>query len=313
MLRVFSTPNFKPVFPTFSLDERGKKCMNDSWRPITMLPPNLGPNIDVYNTHSSHRYFKHGKFITPNNLYHPGVLTTFLRATRSIQGFIDSEQHPFETTGDRLEITIVIRCISPKKPEISYYIADHTDKTVRWLHGHVPRCYNTDADPRMRDCAEYWHHRSKFSVHRHCTPDDRAEVATLLKGMLDPSQGDANVDRPEIENYMRKLDNIPLSSPLTDHQTSILAEIYSEALKHSLPAFYSPSPSLKGKLYKSLFGWPIPRFIHNHTHRNPGASVSQVIQEHLQQPNHPTTPRHPSRHTEDSPPQTPSQSSSNSN
>ncbi|KDN40132.1 hypothetical protein RSAG8_08332, partial [Rhizoctonia solani AG-8 WAC10335] len=234
--------------------------------------------IPVYNTHSNKRYFMYGNFITPNNLYHHAALATFLRATRLAQQCIDSEQHPFEAGSDNLEITIIIRCISPSHPKISYYIVDHTHRTLKWFHNDVPRCYSMNSIP-MRDCAEYWHHRSKFSVHKHCTPADRAEVVSLLDGIL--NQDDANVDRMAMEGYVRKLDNIPSSATLTDHQTSILAEVHSEVLKYSLPTFYSANLSFKGKLYKSFLGLLMPRFVHNRTHGIPEVTVSQVIQEHL--------------------------------
>jgi hypothetical protein len=96
----------------------------------------------------------------------------------------------------------------------------------------------------MRECAEYWHHRSKFPVHRHCTQNDRTDVAELLDGMLVRSRGkiinflsyaqvptacdtdDPYLDRGEIEQHIRKLDNIPLLPPLTDHQTSVLGASY---------------------------------------------------------------------------------------
>ncbi|KAH7311160.1 hypothetical protein B0J17DRAFT_382854 [Rhizoctonia solani] len=218
---VISTANItlQSVFPTFSLDNRGKKCMDDTWQSINI--PDLGPDIHVYNTHSNNRYFKHRNFITSNNLYNSAVLEIFNQTTLLIQQCVDSEQHPLEAGGDNVEFVIIIRCISPNDPKVSYYIADHGSQKVKWLHDDVPRCYNMDTGVGMRDCAEYWHHRSKFPVHRHCIPADRDEVARLLTGIL--SSGDPNVDRVEIEGYVRKLGSVPLASALTDHQTSILA------------------------------------------------------------------------------------------
>ncbi|CAE6353317.1 unnamed protein product [Rhizoctonia solani] len=184
MSRTIPGANLKPAFPTFSLDKGGKGCMDTSWQSNVSPAAALEPSIDVYNTGSNNRYFKNAV----------------------------------------IEIAIIVRCISLNNPKLSYYIADHAQKTVRWLGGDTPKCYNVNVDVRMRDCAEYWHHRSKFPVHRHCTPEDRAEVAAVLDGMLDRSENNPELDRGEIEQYIRKLDNIPSSPPLTNHETSTLAK-----------------------------------------------------------------------------------------
>ncbi|KAL5638250.1 hypothetical protein ACGC1H_005071 [Rhizoctonia solani] len=268
--------------------------MADTWQSIAVPPPDLGPDVHIYNTHSIDRYFLYRNFITTNNLYHHAVLATFLRATRLAQQYIDSKQYPFEAGSDNLEITIMIRCISPSDPKISYYITDHTHRTLKWFHNDIPKCYNMNST-RMRDCAEYWYHRSKFPVHRHCTPADRAEVVSLLDGIL--NQNDANIDRAVMEGYVRKLDNIPSSPVLTDHQTSLLAEIHSEVLKHSLPSFYFASQSFRGKLYKSLLGLSMPRFIHNRMHGNPEVTISQVMEEHLRYLNRASPGMHSTIHT----------------
>ncbi|CAE6379304.1 unnamed protein product [Rhizoctonia solani] len=310
MSRALSAVNAKPVFPTFSLDSPGKRCMGDTWQSIVVPPPDLGPDVHVYNTPSGGRYFLYRNFITTDNLYHHAVLATFLRATRLAQQYIDSEQHLSEAGSDSLEITIMVRCISPSDPKISYYIADHTHQTLQWFHNDRPKYYNTNST-RMRDCAEYWHHRSKFPMHRHCTQADRAEVVSLLNGIVS-NQGDANIDRAVIEGYVRKLNNIPSSPVLTDHQTSTLADIHSEVLKHSLPSFYFASQSFKGKLYKSFLGMSMPRFVHNRMHGNPEVSVSHVMEEHLRHLNRPNPHVHSRIHTGESPQGPLSPSNSNS-
>ncbi|CEL52541.1 hypothetical protein RSOLAG1IB_05745 [Rhizoctonia solani AG-1 IB] len=296
MSRSLSLGNFKSVFPSFSLHKGGKKCMSANWQASASLSATREPGISVYNTGSNNRYFKYRNFVTPNNLDHPEVLSTFLHATASIQDRIDSQPHSFEARGNDIEITIIVRCIS-SNPKISYYIADHAQRTIRWLGSDVPKCYNANIDIRMRECAEYWHHRSKFPVHRHCTQNDRTDVAELLDGMLVRSRDDPYLDRGEIEQHIRKLDNIPLLPPLTDHQTSVLATVHSEALKHSLPGFYSLHPSLKSKLCQSLFGRSFQRFTHNHTHMNPSIVVPRVMQSHVQRQRQSITSPHSSEDT----------------
>ncbi|KAF8706724.1 hypothetical protein RHS03_04739, partial [Rhizoctonia solani] len=294
-----SVTNLKPIFPTISLDQPGKRCMDATWQSIV---PSVAPepNTTVHNTRLNNRYFKSGNFLTYNNIYHPDVLSVFLRAKNVIQ---DRIQDLLDTRSDSIEIAIAIRCISSSSPKVSYYIVDHAHKTVRWLDNSTPKCYHVNVDIQMRDSAEYWHHRSKFSVHRHCLQEDRAEVAALLNAMLGASQNDPDLDQEEIEQYIRRLENIPLLSPFTDDQTSTLAIIHSEALQHSLPAFYLPSPSIKNKLCQSLFGRSVTRFIHNHAHVNPHTSMPRVVQSHSHrwsQPN--ANASHSNRHTGTTPP-----------
>ncbi|KAF8756678.1 hypothetical protein RHS01_04524 [Rhizoctonia solani] len=200
-----SVTNLKPIFPTISLDQPGKRCMDATWQSIV---PSVAPepNTTVHNTRLNNRYFKSGNFLTYNNIYHPDVLSVFLRAKNVIQ---DRIQDLLDTRSDSIEIAIAIRCISSSSPKVSYYIVDHAHKTVRWLDNSTPKCYHVNVDIQMRDSAEYWHHRSKFSVHRHCLQEDRVEVAALLNAMLGASQNDPDLDQEEIKQYIRRLENIP--------------------------------------------------------------------------------------------------------
>jgi hypothetical protein len=157
----------------------------------------LEPTIQAYNTSNFH-YFMHNNFITSNNLHYTLVLQTFLQAARSIQQCIDTEQL-FELRGHEIETVIIIQCVSGNSPKYVYYITDHTDRIIRWIHG-TPRFYHTNDGKLIRlldtsqllttrclvcmwDIAEYWHHRSKFTAHKFCTQGNRNDVINLLQGI----------------------------------------------------------------------------------------------------------------------------------
>ncbi|ELU39190.1 hypothetical protein AG1IA_06791 [Rhizoctonia solani AG-1 IA] len=131
-----SVTNLKPIFPTISLDQPGKS--------VPSVAPE--PNITVHNTRLNNRYFKSGNFLTYNNIYHPDVLSVFLRAKNVIQ---DRIQDLLDTRSDSIEIAIAIRCISSSSPKVSYYIVDHAHKTVRWLDNSTPKCYHVNVDSRF--------------------------------------------------------------------------------------------------------------------------------------------------------------------
>lgn len=271
-------PGSRPILPSFSLEDQGQRCL-DASRGLEPSPQQTEQlqNVQTHSPASTYHYYQYLNFITTNNIYHPTVLAAFLQLVDRIRSRLASDGPSTAFRDHEIEIVIIVRCVSSTNPKCSYYVVDHTEQTIRWFHG-VPR-FSDVHDPRMRNAAEYWYHRSQFPAHKYCTQDDLNQTIRLLDDMV---QNVAGLSQSDIETYRRNLNDAQSQRELSGNQTIAIAKTHNELLKRSLPHFYRSN--IKCKIIKSLSGISISRFTHNCTPITSDKSAAQIIRDHENQP-----------------------------
>ncbi|KAG8745182.1 hypothetical protein FRC10_008635 [Ceratobasidium sp. 414] len=268
----------KPTLPSISTGRPRKRAQNDV---------HLDQAFTIHNQpNGAHYYTYGGRYLTADNIYNPRARAAFLRAAASIGQC--TANHALELSD--CEIVITLKCISEQDPKFSYYIMDHKAKVTRWAHGRQFRDSPDLYDVNMRNVAEYWDHRSRFSAHRLCSQSDYDELLHLL-GTL-PTGQDAVFTVSDISHFRERLQRV--QDPTTMDGTHTISDLHASVLKEQLRGFYEPNLSLRCKLMKSLSGLvslallrPVefginlatkvrpPRFLHRRTHRaatpTPGA------------------------------------------
>ncbi|KAG8703163.1 hypothetical protein FRC08_003042 [Ceratobasidium sp. 394] len=112
----------------------------------------------------------------------------------------------------------------------------------------------------MRREAEYWYHRSCFTVHRPCTQDDRDATIALLESLP------ADVaSRTYVRDHLDNLHQMDTSN-ITPHEASTIAQIRADTLKMSLPEMQDPRRSTMLKAFHGLKQFKTKWFYHPSVH-----------------------------------------------
>ncbi|KAG9086565.1 hypothetical protein FS749_003560 [Ceratobasidium sp. UAMH 11750] len=124
-----------------------------------------------------------------------------------------------------------------------------------------------DSDPSvkllpMRREAEYWYHRSCFTVHRPCTQDDRDATIALLESL--PTDV---ASRTYVRDHLDNLHQMDTSN-ITPHEASTIAQIRADTLKMSLPEMQDPRRSTMLKAFHGLKQFKTKWFYHPSVHGN---------------------------------------------
>ncbi|KAG8705936.1 hypothetical protein FRC08_001360 [Ceratobasidium sp. 394] len=263
----------KLTLPSISTDDPGKRCMDASHSGANNNAQ-LDQEFTVYSQSNGADYYTYdGRYLTPNNLHDPRVRAAFLRAATSIgQCTFNHALQP----GNH-EIVIILRCLSERRPKLSYYIVDHEARAIRWAHD---RQFNDSPDlydVNMRNVAEYWDYRSRFNAHRLCSQRDYDELLQLLDSLSTHRQ-DAALSRDTIRHHRERLTQ-QVQDPTTVNGTHVISDLHANVLKEQLGGFYEPHLPLRSQLMKSLHGlMRPPRFLHRRTHRaaNPAPGVPAI-------------------------------------
>ncbi|QRV97992.1 hypothetical protein RhiJN_26011 [Ceratobasidium sp. AG-Ba] len=277
----------KPVLPSISIHDPGFKCC--IYTPRRRSSPSALDPLYAYHQSQDGPYFsyRNNKYVTPNNILDPDVRRMFEHVVHLIDPCADNHQ----LGSDDFEVAVTIRCTSNKKPKWSYYIANHSRKTIRW--GHARRFNDREElhDVGMRNVAEYWDHRRRYSSHYRCSQDDCQDLENLLDSVPVTTPG-TPLSARGVEEFRGRLRQ-EVKDPASMQGTWAIGDIHARVLKAHLPEFYEPDMSFS-KLLKSLtglMGMRPQKFLHRRIHHSARGANSPTPSDSTG-----STPEEPSSH-----------------
>ncbi|KAF8608139.1 hypothetical protein BDV93DRAFT_551995 [Ceratobasidium sp. AG-I] len=235
--------HFRPICPSLAARKKGQRCINAGRIGNNSRDQELHPAVQVHQRPTGANYFTHMKFLTPNDLVHPNAHSAFMRAAQHIELCLGAHG----LGHDEYEVVIVLNCVSHQALKFYYYIVDHEQRTIRWIHPNTtPSEVALSVSPAMRNSAEYWTHRNRFPAHKLCTQADRDALVAQLNSL---HQTNGVMPTGDIQTYLQDLNNFSANLRVTCRIT----EIYLEFYKSSLPGFRGVGST--SKLKKTLYGF----------------------------------------------------------